>query len=109
MAITVTGSTLSVTLSNATDLELGGHLTWTADNTKDIGASGANRPRTGYYGTSVVTPSVTNAGTLALSATGANVITLGTNGSERARVSSGGNVLVGTTTDDGASKLLEGD
>jgi len=42
---------------------------------------------------------ITYAGTLALSATGANVITLSTNGSERARVSSGGNLLVGGTTD----------
>lgn len=29
------------------------------DNTYDIGASGATRPRTGYFGTSVVTPLVT--------------------------------------------------
>lgn len=33
-----------------------GHLLAYADNTYDIGASGANRPRTGYFGTSVVTP-----------------------------------------------------
>ena len=33
-----------------------GHLTAFADNTYDIGASGANRPRTIYAGTSVVTP-----------------------------------------------------
>lgn len=116
MAITVTGSTLTVTLTNATDLELGGHLTWSADNTYDVGASGASRARTGYFGTSliaplvtgstsVVTPLLANAGTLALSATGANVVTFSTNGSERGRWSSGGNLLVGTTTDDGSSKL----
>lgn len=34
----------------------GGHLTAQADNTYDVGASGATRPRTGYFGTSVVTP-----------------------------------------------------
>ena len=34
-----------------------GHLLFT-DNTYDIGASGATRPRTGYFGTSVVTPVV---------------------------------------------------
>lgn len=45
------------------------------------------------------------AGTVGLSATGANVITWSTNGSERGRWSSGGNLLIGTTTDDGSSKL----
>lgn len=34
-----------------------GHLLAT-DNTFDIGASGATRPRTGYFGTSLVTPTV---------------------------------------------------
>jgi hypothetical protein len=32
------------------------------DNTYDIGASGATRPRTGYFGTSVVTPLLTSTG-----------------------------------------------
>jgi hypothetical protein len=45
--------------------------------------------------TSATTPLVTNAGTLALSATGANVIALSTNGSERARIDSSGNVGIG--------------
>ena len=40
---------------------------------------------------------VTNAGTLALSATSANVITLSTNGSERMRIDSSGNVGIGAT------------
>lgn len=35
-------------------VDLAGHLTFTADNAYDIGASGATRPRTGYFGTSVV-------------------------------------------------------
>jgi hypothetical protein len=47
--------------------------------------------------TSVTTPLVTNAGTLALSATGANVIALSTNGSEAARIDSSGNVGIGTS------------
>lgn len=47
--------------------------------------------------TSVTTPLVTNAGTLALSATGANILTLSTNGSERMRIDSSGNVAIGTT------------
>lgn len=47
-----TGSSLTQrwTFENA------GHLTAFVDNTYDIGASGANRPRTGYFGTSVVSP-----------------------------------------------------
>jgi hypothetical protein len=36
-----------------------GFLMAGADNTYDIGASGATRPRTGYFGTSVVTPIAT--------------------------------------------------
>jgi hypothetical protein len=35
-----------------------GHLLANADNTYDFGASGANRPRTGYFGTSVIAPTV---------------------------------------------------
>lgn len=35
-----------------------GHLVASVDNSYDFGASGATRPRTGYFGTSVVTPKV---------------------------------------------------
>ncbi|HXE91298.1 MAG TPA: right-handed parallel beta-helix repeat-containing protein [Terriglobales bacterium] len=41
----------SVTLGSA-------DLLFATDNANDIGASGANRPRTGYFGTSVVAPTV---------------------------------------------------
>jgi hypothetical protein len=34
-------------------VDLAGHLTFTADNTYDIGADGATRPRYGYFGTEV--------------------------------------------------------
>jgi hypothetical protein len=47
--------------------------------------------------TSVITPSVTNAGTLALSATSTNIITASTNGSERMRITSAGGVSFGAT------------
>ena len=47
--------------------------------------------------TSVTTPSVTNAGTLALSATSTNIITASTNGSERLRLDTSGNALLGGT------------
>ena len=52
------------------------------------------------FTTQITTPAVTNAGTLALSATGANVITASTNGAERLRVDSAGNVGVGTASPD---------
>lgn len=61
---TLTGTTLnaSVTLSSLTTLgTIAGNLIFT-DNTYDIGASGASRPRTGYFATSVVTPLLNNSG-----------------------------------------------
>jgi hypothetical protein len=45
----------------------------------------------------LTTPLVTNAGTLALSATGANIVTASTNGVERLRIDSAGNVGIGLT------------
>lgn len=36
-----------------------GHLLAVTDNATDIGASGATRPRTGYFGTSVIAPTIT--------------------------------------------------
>ena len=67
------------------------------------GTVGATTPTTGAFTTasattSVTTPSVTNAGTLALSATSTNIITASTNGSERMRVDSSGNIDIGTTS-----------
>lgn len=47
--------------------------------------------------TGVTSPTLTNAGTLALSATGANIITASTNGTERVRIDSSGNLGVGAT------------
>lgn len=55
---TVTGhSTLDLPLTGGT---MTGALIFT-DNTYDIGASGATRPRTGYFGTSLVAPSFVGA------------------------------------------------
>jgi hypothetical protein len=51
--------------------------------------------------TSLTTPLVTNAGTLALLATGANIVTASTNGAERLRVDASGNVGIGTTNPNG--------
>ena len=51
-ALAVTGSSLFT-----------GNMTFSADNTYDVGASGATRPRTVYAGTSIVAPTGTFSGT----------------------------------------------
>lgn len=51
---TVLGDTTSDTITATA--RMASSLTWATDNSLDIGASGANRPRTGYYGTSVIAP-----------------------------------------------------
>jgi hypothetical protein len=65
------------------------------DNAKDIGASGANRPRTGYFGTSVVTPTL-NA-TTALQINGTTVLSGTTLGST---------IVASSLTGFGASPIL---
>jgi hypothetical protein len=62
------------------------------------GTTGVTSPGGDSSAVSVTTPKVTNAGTLALEATGANIITVSTNGSERLRIDTSDNLLVGTTT-----------
>ena len=63
---------------------------------------GTSTPLAGYFTTlsattSLTTPSVTNAGTLALSATGANYMTASTNSTERMRITSNGGVSFGSS------------
>jgi hypothetical protein len=88
------GGALTGTWSNlgtVTTIDINGG---TVDGVVIGGASaGAGTFTTITATTSVTTPLVTNAGTLALSATGANVIALSTNGSEAARIDSSGNVI----------------
>ena len=55
--------------------------------------------------TSITTPLITRAGTLALAATGANIITASTNANERVRIHASGGVSIGNTTDPGATNL----
>jgi hypothetical protein len=62
------------------------------------GTTGITSPGGDSAAVSVTTPLVTNAGTLALSATGANIVTASTNGSERMRITSAGNVGIGTSS-----------
>jgi hypothetical protein len=75
------------------------------------GTVGATTPATGAFttlaaSTSLSTPLVTNAGTLAFSATGANIVTASTNGVERLRIDSAGNVLVGISSSQSGSKMV---
>lgn len=49
----VNGVSLLTSTVSAGTVTIGGHVLLSADNTYDIGASGATRPRTGYFGTSV--------------------------------------------------------
>jgi hypothetical protein len=63
---------------------------------------GTTTPLAGFFTTlsattSVTSPSVTNAGTLALSATGANYMVASTNSTERLRITSSGGVSFGAT------------
>jgi hypothetical protein len=69
---------------------LTGNLLFSADNTRDIGASGATRPRTLYLGTSLVTPGWTN-GTNLLANTD-NTVDIGASGANRPRT-----IYVGTS------------
>lgn len=93
-----------------------GHFLAEADNTYDIGASGATRPRTGYFGTSISSPLYTapsgnltiqsaNASNVIISATGAAAMSLRTNGSERWIITSDGHLTAATdnTYDIGAN------
>ena len=87
---------------------LTGHLLFT-DNTYDIGASGATRPRTGYFGTSLVSPSILGGSgttqTLTLqttsgSATTGSDIIFKDDNTEFVRILNNGNVGFGTATPD---------
>lgn len=62
---TASGDALTV---NDTNLTSTVPLLFSTDNAKDIGAVGATRPRTGYFGTSVITPTVTVSTAIAPSA-----------------------------------------
>lgn len=69
----------TITASNYLPLAGGtltGNLLFSADNTYDIGASGATRPRTGYFGTSVVVGSTTTITTNAVNFSSAATMSL---------------------------------
>ena len=110
--VSFNGSTnISVTANTTNTLTLGSYLTGTSFNggtavTATVDATTTStagkvvaRDASGNFAANTITASgITNAGTLALSATGANILTASTNGSERLRIDSSGNIGLGTTT-----------
>lgn len=92
------GATAVTFRTNSTDrwnVSASGHFLANTDNTLDIGAAGATRPRSIYAGTSVIAPLVSAAG-ITVEATGANAVTLKTNSTDRWNVSSAGHLLANT-------------
>ena len=87
---TITGTTNQITVTSAN-----GSITLSLPQSINTGATVTFAQITGS--TSVTTPSLTNAGTLALSATSTNVITFSTNGSEAARIDSNGFIGIGAS------------
>ena len=96
-----TGATTNVNLGVNT-LTVGGNLTFGGTTTDEIITFNANNVRTGYIQAS-------NNGTTAIFNLFADQSTtplaFGTNGSEKMRINVGGNVLIGSTTDDTTNKL----
>lgn len=82
------------------NLQNNASLLWTTDNNADIGASGATRPRTGYFGTSVISPLVTSehvasGAVTAVANVGAN--SCGTTAATIAGTDNAGAITVGAT------------
>lgn len=96
-------------LTLAGGITASGNLIFGTDNSFDIGASGATRPRSGYFGTSLVDPlliggsgttqTLTLRSTSGVGAAGADIIfQTGNNGATEAmRILNSGNVGIGTT------------
>jgi len=96
--INLSGTATVFVSATAADVQSNVAITGGTINGTTIGATTAS---TGAFttlsaSTSLTTPLVTNAGTIALSATGANIVTASTNGVERLRITSAGNVGIGT-------------
>jgi microcystin-dependent protein len=92
---TASGTTLSRTLVQSST---GSLLNLSGTAIVSVIVSAADLANLVVTGTTASLFGVTNAGPLALSATGANVITASTNGSERMRITSAGNVGIGNTS-----------
>lgn len=92
---TSSGTTMSRTLVQSST---GSLLNLSGSAVVSVIVSAADLSGLVVSGTTASLLGITNAGTLALSATGANVITASTNGSERLRIDSSGNVGIGTSS-----------
>jgi hypothetical protein len=88
--LTAVGTATFTTLSASSTVSGAGFSNYLASPP----AIGGTAPAAGSF-TSVTTPSVTNAGSLELTATGANIITASTNGTQRMQIDAAGTVTVG--------------
>lgn len=92
LTVTATAATLNLAATDANVVQIttngaarwnvdgNGHLLANTDNTIDIGASGATRPRTVYAGTSVVVPAVDTSATLSIGTTTATAVAISRTG-----------------------------
>ena len=78
----ISGTSLAFALSgtNKWQIDTGANFIATTDNTYDIGASGATRPRTGYFGTKVIAPLIESTGTVRLKGYTVATLPAGTQG-----------------------------
>jgi hypothetical protein len=94
---TPTNHELQLGTNNTTrwTINTSGHLVAFTDNTYDIGASGANRPRTGYFGTAVNTPLVSvTSSDLTLRTVTSGSIVLAPNSNARITVATSGVISI---------------
>lgn len=98
VGLTVNGSPLIT--ATGTGTVIGGHMSFSPDNTYDIGVAGATRPRTGYFGTSIISPLLTAAGTGLTDVAGGNgkaeleVVNEASGARYKLRVNSSGNFVL---------------
>lgn len=99
--------------SNAVKLN-GQALVWGTDNAQDIGASAATRPRTGYFGTSLVAPIGTFATSVAIGGAtiGSNALAVTGTATFSSTLSVTGNITLGSAgfleTNSGAIGITQG-
>lgn len=93
---------LGVNSAAVCGLNASGHFVWLADNTLDLGAAGATRPRTGYFGTSLVvgtSEATTTTGNIYSFGSGSSAVVVRETGSNvEGKLYCGSSVIVGSAT-----------
>jgi hypothetical protein len=85
--------------SNLWQINSSGHFITGADNTYDIGASGANRPRTGYFGTSLAVGTIDASAALTVTSTTKGFLPPRMTSAQRTAISSPATGLIVYQTD----------